>query len=76
MNINTNTNTITLNKVTYSILKANTPESLEAEGLRNLAKDLRASGVARQLFLQRVNGRKLFIALQGVNGVYSTVSAV
>lgn len=72
----TPTETLTLDRVTYNVVMSNTPETLEAQGLHHAARHLREQNVARQIFLQRPKGRKIFLALQGVNGNYSTVTVM
>lgn len=70
------TETLTLDGITYNVVASNTPESLEAQNLHRVAQDLRQKGAIRQLFLQRPKGRKIFLALQGIKGNYSTVTVM
>lgn len=75
-NTTNQTETLTLDGITYNVVASNTPESLEVQNLHNAARHLREQNIARQLFLQRPKGRKIFLALQGIKGNYSTVTVM
>ena len=66
--------TVQIDGVVYIVELANSPDSCEAKGLKNLAAHMREYNQARQLYLRRPKGGKTYFAVQGVHGGYSSVT--
>lgn len=68
--------TMKIDGILYVIEGEHTPESCERDGLPNLAAHMREHRQARQLFLRRPKGRRMFFAVQSVNGGTSSATAL
>jgi hypothetical protein len=49
--------------ITYEVCDRTTPETAEAQGWPNLAKNMLRTGQVAQLTLRRINGKKLYGAI-------------
>ena len=63
--------TVTITRITYTVLNARTADQMEAEGFPRVAQVMRQNNIKLDLNLKRPNGQKLFHAVQWTNGVYS-----
>jgi hypothetical protein len=60
--------TITYEGITYEVLNRTTPENAETQGWPTLAKNMLRTGQVAQLTLKRINGKKLYGAIQYKSG--------
>lgn len=60
---------MTINRISYQVVDAMTPEQHDAAGRHAYAQHMRDCGRAADLILRRPNGRKSYLAYQWTNGV-------
>lgn len=61
---------ITINNITYNIIKVDTPETVEANGYTRVAEHMRSRGI-ENVYLQRPKGQRVFLSVFH-NGLYGT----
>ena len=58
---------ITIDGVTYNVIKSRTADQAEAEGLPRMAASMRQRGHRRNVYLQRPRGQKIYWSIQYKN---------
>jgi len=64
---------ITIDGITYDIIRCRTPVLMEQAGYTNAAREMRTNGIAYVYDLKRPCGRKYYNAVGYTSGVFSRV---
>ena len=68
--------TVTIDRITYNIITARTPDDMEQEGHPLTAQAMRGNRITTDLILQRPNGQRYYHAVQWESKVFSTVTTL
>jgi len=69
-------NTVTIKGLTYNIVLENTPDTHEAKGLHNLAREMRKNNIVRDLGIQLPKGKNLYTVYEFKSGHFSKLTKV
>lgn len=67
---------LTINKIEYQIISSKTPDQIEADGMVNLAREMRKGNVKRDLALVRPKSKKMFQCMEYMDGTFSAVTFI
>jgi hypothetical protein len=76
MTAETTTPQISIDGITYDVVREETVKSLEESGLLNLACHLKEHNQYSHLYLRRPKGKVMFFAVKGENGNCSSTTKI
>lgn len=65
--------TVTIKHITYNVIRRQTADDLEAQGMPNRAASYRKHGHVAEYLLQKPNGKVIYSAVQYQSGSFSNL---